>query len=137
MDDILVSSEDDPAHLDNLSSVLSRLLEAGLLLRQDKYCFMQPEVIYCGYSINGEGVYPVLAKVDTIKNTPAPRDVTQLHAFLGIMNYYHKFLPNVATYLEPLHELLRKGQKWKWNQEQQKAFAKAKEPIYLYISIPI
>ena len=88
---------------------------------------MQPEVIYCGYGINGEGVYPVAAKVDAIKNAPAPRDVTQLRAFLGMMNYYHKFLPNVATILGPLHELLRKGQKWKWNQEQQKAFAKAKE----------
>ncbi len=127
MDDILVSGEDDTAHLDNLSSVLSRLLEAGLRLRQDKCCFMQPEVIYCGYGINGEGVYPVAAKVDAIKNAPAPRDVTQLRAFLGMMNYYHKFLPNMATILEPLHELLRKGQKWKWNQEQQEAFAKAKE----------
>ena len=127
MDDILVSGQDDTAHLDNLSSVLSRLLEAGLRLRQDKCCFMQPEVIYCGYGINGEGVYPVAAKVDAIKNAPAPRDVTQLRACLGMMNYYHKFLPNVATILEPLHELLRKGQKWKWNQEQQKAFAKAKE----------
>ena len=127
MDDILVSGEDDTAHLDNLSSVLSRLLEAGLRLRQDKCCFMQPEVIYCGYGINGEGVYPVAAKVDAIKNAPAPRDVTQLRAFLGMMNYYHKFLPNVATILEPLHELLRKGQKWKWNQEQQEAFTKAKE----------
>ncbi len=100
MDDILVSGEDDTAHLDNLSSVLSRLLEAGLRLRQDKCCFMQPEVIYCGYGLNGEGVYPVAAKIDAIKNAPAPRDVTQLRAFLGMMNYYHKFLPNVATILE-------------------------------------
>ena len=127
MDDILVSGEDETAHLDNLSSVLSRLLEAGLRLRQEKCCFMQPEVIYCGYGINGEGVYPVAAKVDAIKNAPAPRDVTQLRAFLGMLNYYHRFLPNVATILEPLHGLLRKGQKWKWNQEQQKAFEKAKE----------
>ena len=127
MDDILVSGEDETAHLDNLSSVLSRLLEAVLRLRQEKCCFMQPEVIYCGYGINGEGVYPVAAKVDAIKNAPAPRDVTQLRAFLGMLNYYHRFLPNVATILEPLHGLLRKGQKWKWNQEQQKAFETAKE----------
>ena len=67
-------------------------------------------MIYCGYGINGEGVYPVAAKVDAIKNAPAPRDVTQLRAFLGMINYYHKFLPNVATILEPLQESFREGQ---------------------------
>ena len=44
-----------------------------------------------------------------------------------MLNYYHRFLPDVATILEPLHQLLRKGSKWQWQKEQQEAFAKSKE----------
>ena len=126
MDDILVSGEDDVTHLENLKNVLTRLSQAGLRLRKEKCCFMQPEVTYCWYTIHEEGVSPVVAKVDAIRDAPTPKDVTQLRAFLGMLNYYHRFLPDVATTLEPLHELLRKGRVWKWNQEQQEAFEKAK-----------
>ena len=88
---------------------------------------MQPKVSYCGYEITGDGIQPVAAKVDAIKNAPEPKDVSQLRAFLGMLNYYHRFLPDVATVLEPLHQLLRKGSKWKWLEEQQMAFDRAKE----------
>jgi len=75
---------------------------------------MQHEVTYCG-------------KVDAIKNAPEPKDVSQLRAFLGMLNYYVRILPDVATILEPLHQLLRKGSTWQRRKEQQKAFAKSKE----------
>ena len=68
MDDILVSGEDNVKHLENQNEVLTRLSQAGLRLRQEKCCFLQPEVVYCGYGISGEGVYPVAAKVDAIKD---------------------------------------------------------------------
>ena len=127
VDDILVSGKDDPDHLANLEMVLSRLSTAGLKLRLAKCLFMQPEVTYCGYVINGDGIQPVAAKVDAIKNAPEPRDVSQLRAFLGMLNYYHRFIPDAATVLEPLHQLLRKGTNWQWLEEQQIAFEKAKE----------
>ena len=127
VDDILVSGKDDPDHLANLETVLSRLSTAGVKLRLAKCLFMQLEVTYCGYVISGDGIQPVAAKVDVIKNAPEPKDVSQLHAFLGMLNYYHRFLPHVATVLEPLHQLLRKGSKWQWLEEQQLAFDKAKE----------
>ena len=127
IDDILVSGKNETAHLENLRAVLTKLSQAGLRLREEKCCFMQTEVIYCGYVINGEGIHPVAAKIDAIKNAPTPKDVSQLRAFLGMLNYYHRFLPDVATVLEPLHELLRKGTAWKWNSEQQEAFESAKE----------
>ena len=47
--------------------------------------------------------------------------------FLGMLNYYHRFLPNVSTVLEPLHELLRKGTPWKWGKRQSQAFEAAKK----------
>ena len=127
IDDILVSGKDDPDHLANLERVLNRISTAGLKLRLDKCLFMQPTVTYCGYVITGDGIQPVAAKVDAIKNAPEPKNVSQLRAFLGMLNYYHRFLPDVATVLEPLHQLLRKGEKCKWLEEQQTAFDKAKE----------
>ena len=73
------------------------------------------------------GIQPVMAKVDAIKNAPEPKDVSQLRAFLGMLNYYHRFLPDVATILEPLHQLLGKGSTWQWGKEQQEAFATSNE----------
>ena len=64
---------------------------------------MQPEVTYCVYVISGDGIQPVVAKVDAIKNAPEPKDVNQVWAFLGMLNYYHRFLHDAATILEPLH----------------------------------
>ena len=52
-----------------------------------------------------------VSRVEAIKDAPKPKDVSQLRAFLGMLNYYHRFLPDVATVLEPLHKLLRKGSK--------------------------
>ena len=111
VDDILVSGKGDPDHLANLEAVLSRLSTAGLKLRLAKCLFMQPEVTYCGYVISGDGIQPVAAIVDAIKNAPEPKDVSQLRTSLGMLNYYHRFLPDVATILKPLHQLLRKGSK--------------------------
>ena len=127
IDDILVSGTNDEDHLKNLGTVLERLSKAGLRLRREKCFFMEPEVTYCGYVINGKGVMPVVDKVDAISKAPRPADITQLRAFLGMLNYYHRFLPDLSTVLEPLHKLLRKGEKWQWREKQQKAFEGAKE----------
>ncbi len=97
VDDILVSGKNDPDHLANLETVLSRLCNAGLKLRLAKCLFMQQQVTYCGYVINGDGNQSVAAKVDAINNAPEPKD--QLRALLGMLYHYHRFLPYVATVL--------------------------------------
>ena len=127
MDDILISGKDDDHHMANLEAVLKKLSEAGLRLRKEKCFFMVPEVTYCGYVINGRGIKPVEAKVDAIQNAPVPENVTQLRAFLRMLNYYHRFLPDIATVLEPLHKLLRQGTNWCWKTEQQMTFDKSKK----------
>ena len=129
LDDILVSGKNDLDHLKNLEKVLQKLSSARVKLRREKCHYMESEVVYCGYVINGSGVKPMSDKVDVISNAPEPRDVSQLRAFLGMLNYYHKFLPNVATTLEPLHKLLRKGTKWMWKAEQKAAFEHAKRML--------
>jgi hypothetical protein len=54
-------------------------------------------------------------------------NITQLKSFLGLMNYYGKYLPDLATVLNPLHRLLHKGQQWKWDQSCEDAFRKVKD----------
>ena len=68
-------------------------------------------------------------KVRVIKDAPRPRDVSQLRSFLGLLNYYGKFLPNLATLLRPLYDLLQSVKTWSWEKSQEEAFSKAKELI--------
>ena len=129
VDDILVTGNDDASHLQNLGAVLDRLAAAGLRLKRDKCVFMAPEVVYLGYRINHEGIQPVPDKVKAIEEAPAPTDQSQLKSWLGMLQYYHRFLPNISSELEPLHELLRKGVPWRWEKRQAQAFAAAKQRL--------
>ena len=127
MDDTVISRKNDNNHIANLEAVLKKLSEAGLRLRKEKCFLMVSEVTYWGYEISGRGINLVEAKVKAIQNAPVPANVTQLHAFLGMLNYYRCFLPDIATVLEPLPKLLRQFTKWCWKTKQQVAFDKSKE----------
>ena len=127
LDDILVTGESEAAHLQNLAAVLERLETAGIRLKREKCAFMIPEVEYLGHSISAEGVHPVKEKVRAVMQAPQPRNVSQLRSFLGMVNYYAKFLPNLATLLRPLYDLLQTAKTWEWGEAQEQAFRKAKE----------
>ena len=127
LDDILVRGEDEADHLKNLFEVLSRLEEAGLGLKRSKCAFMQKEVEYLGHRVDAQGLHPVDKKVKGIMDAPTPTNITELKAYLGLLNYYNKFLPNLAILLAPLHELLRQKVKWTWQKKQgEETFQKSK-----------
>ncbi|CAB4030147.1 uncharacterized protein K02A2.6-like, partial [Paramuricea clavata] len=126
LDNILISGPTDEEHLQNLEEVMKRLSEAGLRLKKSKCRFMQPTLECLGYRIDETGIYPVEAKVKAVQEVPTPTNVTELKAYLGLLNFYGKFLPNLSTELEPLYQLLRKNQRWKWNTEQIRAFERSK-----------
>jgi len=87
---------------------------------------MVPEVVYLGYRVTTEGILPVKEKVEAIQGVSPPKNATDLQAYLGLLNYYHRFLPNVYALLAPLHELLRKRVVWRWGKQQQEAFESSK-----------
>ena len=126
MDDILITGRNDTEHLSILEQVLHILQEYGLRLKKEKCIFMASEVIYLGFRINREGVAPVPERIESVKQAKSPENVTQVKSFLGMINYYHRHLPNLAEVLEPLHKLLRKGTVWKWGQLEQQSFEKVK-----------
>ena len=102
LDDILVTGTTEQEHLQNLDTVLSRLESAGMRLKYDKCAFLLPAVEYLGHKISAQGLQPTDFKVQAIKNAPAPTNVSQLKSFLGLVNYYCKFLPNLSNTLAPL-----------------------------------
>ena len=55
-----------------------------------------------GLKIDQNGIQSVQEKVEAIKNMPQPQDIKQLQAYLGMVNYYSRFLPNLSTVLAPL-----------------------------------
>ena len=86
-----------------------------------------PQVEYLGHRISKEGLHPTEEKLKAITKAPAPKNISQLKSFLGMLNYYSKFLPNSSTILAPLYSLLHKNTPWSWGTAQQTAFSKAKK----------
>ena len=69
------------------------------------------------------------SKVEAIQHAPQPQNVQQLRSFLGLLNYYGKFISNLADIIHPLNQLLHKDTKWSWNQACFQAFTAAKEAL--------
>ena len=112
LDDILITGKTDQEHLSNLAAVLQRLQKVGMKLKSDKCSFMLQEVEYLGHKISEKGLQLTTEKVQAIVDALQPKNVTQLKSFLGMLNYYGKFLPNLSTQLAPLHGLLKKNSQW-------------------------
>ena len=129
LDNILITGPSTEEHLDNIDKVLRGLSEAGLPLKAVKCQFMKPVLECLGHRVDEDGFHPVEAKVKAIQEAPAPKNPTELKSFLGMLNFYGKFIPNLSSILEPLHSLLRKDVVWKWEVEQQEAFDKAKNQL--------
>ena len=129
LDDILITGKTQEDHLSNLDSVLKKLSDAGLRLKKEKCSFMVPSVVYLGHRLDSEGLHPVFDKIQAIQDSPEPTDVSKLQSFLGMLNHYRHFLPNISTVLAPLHSLLKKNVTWRWGDSQRTAFHSAKEML--------
>ena len=99
IDDILIASPDLPTHLLHLKEVLCRLQEAGLVLNDSKCEFAKSSVEFLGHTISSSGSTPLMDKVAAISNYPAPSTVRELQQFLGVINFYRKFIPAAASIL--------------------------------------
>ena len=129
LDDILVTGPTEAEHLQVLEEVLQRLQTAGLRLKREKCVFMAPSVAYLGHKIDAQGLHPLPDKVRAIQEAPQPQNVSELKAYLGLLSYYSKFLPNLSTVLAPLYRLLRDDQPWMWKKPQEEAFQQSKEML--------
>ena len=129
IDDILVSGKDEKSHLKSLEEVFRRLGKHGFRLKPEKCGFLLSSVEYLGHQISKDGICALPSKVAAINKAPAPTNVQELRSFLGLLNYYGKFMPNLATVLHPLNALLQTDREWTRSKECDKAFKCAKEQL--------
>ena len=127
IDDVLITGKTDEDHLQSLETVLKRMEDAGMLLKKDKCCFMTKSVSYLGYIIDAEGLHPTKEKLQAIRDTPSPKNLTQLKSYLGLLSYYGRFLPNLSNFLFPLYRLLRRQTPWTWSKTEEETFQNSKK----------
>ena len=116
-------------HLLNLEEVLQRLKHHGVRLKKDKCEFLHESVEYLGHRIDEKSIHTSAKKVKAIVEAPSPCNLQELRSFLGLLNYYAKFLPKLASTLHPLHLLMRAGQRWQWSKACEKAFKTVKRRL--------
>ena len=129
LDDILISGSTTEEHLRHLDHVLQILETAGLRLNKSKCAFMLSKIEYLGHVIDESGLHPTQEKVKAIQEAPEPKNLAELRSFLGMINYYSRFLPNLSHQLAPLYKLLKRTIRWHWKTKQAEAFQLAKTAL--------
>nr|XP_028571635.1 uncharacterized protein K02A2.6-like [Podarcis muralis] len=120
--DVLIAGGSEAELACRLREVLCRFQDAGLKVKKEKCQLGVPEVEFLGFLINADGIHPTPAKVKAIHSAPPPRCKQELQSFLGLLNFYHSFIPHKAATAEPLHQLLNKKAPWIWGCAQDTAF---------------
>uniref|UniRef100_A0A336MPS3 RNA-directed DNA polymerase n=1 Tax=Culicoides sonorensis TaxID=179676 RepID=A0A336MPS3_CULSO len=133
-DDILISATSIEECRERTHIVFEKLQKYNVQVNLEKCIFFSNKIEYLGHEISEKGVATTKKKIEAIEKACCPRDLTSLRSFLGLLNFYSKFLPNLQPKLHPLHELLKKGVAFKWTDECESVFKQVKAEI---LSSPI
>ena len=140
MDDVIACSATWEAHLKLLEDMFRALQTAGLTLKPAKIHFGPKEVQYLGHVLSADGIRMDEDRIKAIVDLKTPTTIKELRSVLGTVNFVRKFIPNLATIIEPLVALTRKSVanlktlRNHWGPEQDAAFIKVKE---LLTSAPV
>ncbi|XP_055331222.1 uncharacterized protein K02A2.6-like [Paramacrobiotus metropolitanus] len=129
IDDIIVTGKTDEEHQRNLEAVLERLEKYGLRVKLSKCRFMQESVEYLGFVVDRRGGHISQDRVKALVDMKMPTNVSDLRAYLGMVNHYAKFVPNLSAECSQFHCLLKSGAPWEWTTECAKQFQALKEEI--------
>jgi len=136
LDDILIASKCKTEHMEHLRVVLELLDQHGLTINIEKCVFGKPEVDYLGHTVSRAGLIPMKRHVTALQDFPPPQDIRQLQRFLGLNNFYRRFLPGIAGILRPLTDALAgKPKLLVWNEEMEQAFCQ--EKTMLISAVPL
>ena len=127
MDDILIYTETVEEHVARVRRVMERLRKTRLCVSIKKSSFHQREVEFLGYKISDEGISMTSTKVQEIRAWSTPKKVVDVQSFMGIANFYHRFIKGFGKIAKPLTDLTRKGIKWAWTPSCQDPFDTLKE----------
>lgn len=134
LDDVLIASSSIEEHKKHLKQIFQRFEKYGIVLNISKCEFGRSELNFLGHKINSEGIQPTFEKVSAIKSFPKPNSIKKLREFLGLVNFYHRFIPNCAKILAPINSMLstknnriKETDALNWNETSEMAFNKIKE----------
>ena len=122
LDDICVFSDSFETHLASLTQTFERLRSFNLKLKPGKCHILQREFRYLGHIISAGGMSTDPVKTTAVKAMPAPRNVKGVRSFLGICNYYRRFIDKFAIVGKPLYTLLNTTEKFVWTDAHQRSF---------------
>ncbi len=130
MDDILVATPDEGSHRHLLRKLFRRLREHGLAVNPAKCQFGKATLQFLGHEVASTGISPLPDRVKAVREFPQPQSKQSLMEFLGLLNYYHRFIPRAAHLLYPLNAALRKDAgPFTWTDAMQSAFVTAKNAL--------
>jgi len=127
IDDVMIVIETEEGHDKIVEEVLRRLEENDLFVKPEKCVWKVREMGFLGVIIGEDGVRMEKEKVQRVIEWPVPKSVKDVQKFLGLANYYRRFVKDFAKIARPLHEMTRKENKWSWGKRQQKAFEELKK----------
>jgi len=119
INDIVVCSDTVEEHQIHLQIVFEQLKAHGLRPHFRKRKFFQENVEYLGHVIYPSGLGVQQIKVEAITCISHPTNVSRVGAFMGLANYYHKYVKGFSAMAKPLNMLLKLDQEWKWGNEQE------------------
>ena len=126
VDDMLVGTETEERYNKIVEEILKRLEENDLYVKPEKCVQKVRRVGFLEVVIEPNGIEIEKEKVGGVLSWPEPKNVKDVRKFLGLTNYYRRFIKDFAQVARPMNILTRKDVKWKWGSEQQKAFDELK-----------
>jgi hypothetical protein len=139
LDDILVFSKTQEEHLEHLRKVFELLRENKLFAKLTNCRFAKSELEYFGHVVGKDGIKVDPQKIETVTTWARPNDVSQLRSFLGLNNYFRRFIQGYSTLVAPLTHLTRKDVKYIWTEQCQESFEGVKYALTHapVLSVPI
>lgn len=134
IDDLLIASANYEEHIQHLKAVFERLDKYGLVINMDKCVFGKSIVSFLGHEVSATGVAPLKDKIASIQAMALPKNVAELRRFLGMCNFYRRFLPHAAREQAPLNGLIKSHKKndktpVEWTESTIKGFEKCKQSL--------
>ncbi|KAL0417389.1 UNVERIFIED_CONTAM: Retrovirus-related Pol polyprotein from transposon [Sesamum latifolium] len=129
LDDIVVYSRTLAEHVEHLRQVLTRLREHELYAKVSKCSFAQETISFLGHIVERGCIRMDPKKVQAIEEWQPPSDVHDLRSFLGLANYYRRFVKGYSEIARPMTDLLKKTETWKWTPQCQESFDNLKRAM--------
>ncbi len=133
VEDLLIASKTPEEHLHHLCLVFERLSEHGVIINSHKCLLGVPSLDFLGHHIDSNGISHLPTKVRAVQDFPQPQSQQQLREFIGMVNFYHRFVPHCAQLMQPLHALLASAKHRKqtltWNETAITAFQSTKDAL--------